>query len=250
LIGNGLRAYTVPVSTTSFPDSARFLDAVQPLLETRDVAALAAYLGRNYTTEHLCAFLCAADRDVCKVATLCLSLVGDAECISSLVDRLRDGDAIVNQMAEHALWNVWFRGGTPQANHELAMGAKGLSDREFDIAITHFNRALVLCDDFAEAYDQRGMAYYLQDRFEAALLDYRKAVKLMPCHFSAWAGLGHCYAHLEMIPQAVEAYEQVRELNPHLDGISQALGDLRRLAARRGCIENMGDGKIRNSNCE
>ncbi|MFI5382025.1 MAG: tetratricopeptide repeat protein [Tepidisphaerales bacterium] len=239
------------MSQTSFPDSARFLDAVQPLLEARDVAALAAYLGHHYTADHLCAFLCAADRDVCKVAALSLALVGDAECIPALVDRLRDPDAVINQMAEHALWNVWFRGGTPQANHELAVGARSLSDREFGDAFAHFNRALVCCPDFAEAYDQRGMAYYLMDRFEAALLDYRKAVELMPCHFSAWAGLGHCYAHLDMIPQAIEAYEQVRELHPHLDGIAQALGDVRRLAARR---ENTGtsggNGEIRNSNYE
>jgi tetratricopeptide (TPR) repeat protein len=136
-------------------------------------------------------------------------------------------------MAEHALWNVWFRSGSAQANQELARGAQCLTDREFDCAFKHFNRALLICPNFAEAYDQRGIAHFLLDEFEGAALDYRKAVELMPCHFSAWAGLGHSYAHLEMIPQAVEAYEQAREINPHLDGITHALGDLRRLAQRR-----------------
>ncbi len=222
------------MSTTSTPDSVRFLDAVQPLLAERDVVALAAYLRRNYTTEQLCSLLCDPQPDVCKVAALGLGLVGDPACIPALVDRLRDPDAMVNQMAEHALWNVWFRGGTPQANHELAMGARSLTERDFEQAFTHFNRALILCPGLAEGYNQRGMAHYLQDQFEAALLDYRRAVELMPCHFAAWAGLGHCHAQLEMIPQAIEAYEQVRELNPHMDGIAQALGDLRRLARRRG----------------
>ena len=227
------RAYTVLVSTTSFPDSEGFLTAIQPLLAARDVTALAAYLGGNYTSEQLCALLCVADRDACKVAALALGLVGDAECIPSLVDRLRDVDPVINQMAEHALWSIWFRGGTPPANQQLAHGAKSLSDREFDHALRRFSRALVLCPDFAEAYDQRGIAHYLQDHFEAALLDYQRTVELMPCHFSAWAGLGHCYAQLEMIPQAIEAYEQAREINPHLEGMAEALGDLRRLAVRR-----------------
>ncbi|MGA2497967.1 MAG: tetratricopeptide repeat protein [Tepidisphaeraceae bacterium] len=227
------RAYTLSVSTTSFPDSDRFVAAIQPLLEARDVAALAAYLDSNYTSEQLCGLLCVADRDARKVAALALGLVGDASCIPSLVGRLRDTDAVINQMAEHALWSIWFRGGTPQANQELALGARSLSDREFDDALRRFSRALILCPDFAEAYDQRGIAHYLQDHFEAALLDYQRTVELMPCHFSAWAGLGHCYAQLEMIPQAIEAYEQAREISPHLDGIAEALGNLRRLAIRR-----------------
>ena len=235
------RAYTLAVFTNSFPDSDRFLAAIQPMLEARDIAALAAYLGKSYSNEQLCAILCVTDRDACKVAALCLGLVGDANCIPSLVDRLRDADPVINQMAEHALWSIWFRGGTPRANQELAHGARSLSDREFDDALRRFNRALILCPDFAEAYNQRGIAHYMQDHFEAALLDYQMTVELMPCHFSAWAGLGHCYAQLEMIPQAIDSYEKARELNPHLEGISRALGDLRRLAFRKGHYGESGE---------
>jgi tetratricopeptide (TPR) repeat protein len=210
-----------------------FLEAVQPLLEARDVHALTRHLQGNYHIEQLCGLLASTDADVCKVAALALGLVGDRTCIDCLADRLADPDPVINQMAEHALWNVWFRSGSPQANLELCQGAQALNQRDFQCAIDHFDRALELCFDFAEAHHQRGMAWYLLEEHEQAIADYTAAVILMPNHFCAWAGLGHSNAHLERIPQAIEAYERAREINPHLKGIAQALGDLRHLAQRR-----------------
>ena len=55
----------------------------------------------------------------------------------------------------------------------------------------------------------------------------------MPCHFGAWAGLGHCYAHEGQLVDAVEAYERALEINPHLDGIRQAVAELRGGGKRR-----------------
>src|SRR2546430_1001034 len=36
-----------------------------------------------------------------------------------LLEKKKDPDPMVNEIAEHALWAVWFRGGSEQANHEL-----------------------------------------------------------------------------------------------------------------------------------
>ena len=81
--------------------------------------------------------------------------------------------------------------------------------------------------DFAEAYNQRAIAKYLQERYEESIRDCRRAVERMPCHFGAWAGMGHCHAHQGRAAEAIEAYERALLINPHLEGIRQAVDELR-----------------------
>jgi tetratricopeptide (TPR) repeat protein len=223
----------LPVSLSSPVAAHPFVSAVQPFLEARDGRALTDFLRAHYTSDDLCSLLATPQADVAKVAALALGMVGDGCCVPCLVDRLADPDPVVHQMAEHALWNVWFRAGSPAANEHLCRGTRCLNDRDFDCAFKHFNAALALCPDFAEVYHQRGLAWSLLDEYEKAIADYRQAARLMPCHFGAWAGLGQCYAMLERIEPAIEAYERARDINPRIEGIAQALGDLRRLAQRR-----------------
>jgi tetratricopeptide (TPR) repeat protein len=49
----------------------------------------------------------------------------------------------------------------------------------------------------------------------------------MPCHFGAWAGMGHCYAHLGKHAEAIRSYEKALEINPRLEGVRQGIESLR-----------------------
>ena len=49
----------------------------------------------------------------------------------------------------------------------------------------------------------------------------------MPCHFGAWAGMGHCYAHLGKHDEAIRSYEKALEINPRLEGVRQGIESLR-----------------------
>ena len=64
--------------------------------------------------------------------------------------------------------------------------------------------------------------------------DCRRAVEHMPLHFGAWAGMGHCHAHLGRIQEAVECYRRALSINPHLDGIPQAILELEKRIAAGG----------------
>jgi tetratricopeptide (TPR) repeat protein len=205
-----------------------FVASVKPLLEAKDLEGLHCHLKQHYTPEQITSLLSDSCCDVRKVAALALSLVGGRCCIPVIAERLKDRDSMTNQMAEHALWSIWFRCGTPAANTELARGTECLSDYDFDCAIAHFDRALELCPEFAEAYNQRAIAYYLQEDFESSKRDCQRAIELMPCHFGAWAGLGHCHASQENWAEAVRCYEQALAVNPHLGCIRQAVCELHR----------------------
>jgi tetratricopeptide (TPR) repeat protein len=130
-------------------------------------------------------------------------------------------------MAEHALWSIWFRCGTESANHELCRGTKAMNRRDWSVAISHFTRAIEIDPTFAEAYNQRAIVKYLQERFDESIQDCLRAVELMPCHFGAWAGMGHCHAHAGHLQEAVDSYDRALKINPHMECVMQMVSELR-----------------------
>jgi tetratricopeptide (TPR) repeat protein len=215
------------VDTLPLIDSAEFISVLTPLLAKNDVCAVVHSLQDLYTPAQIASLLASDDVDARKVAALCLSLVGRKCALEPLRCVLADPDPVVHQMAEHAMWSIWFRAGSKEANHNLARGAIALEKRSFDCACKHFGRAIEIDPDFAEPYNQRAIVHYLREQFGDSILDCRKAIERMPCHFGAWAGKGHCHAYLGNIAEAIRCYSQALAINPGLDGIRQAIKQLR-----------------------
>jgi len=57
---------------------------------------------------------------------------------------------------------------------------------------------------------QRAIVHYLSERFDESVEDCHRTVSRMPAHFGAWAGMGHCYAHLG------KHVEAIRRVLPHV----------------------------------
>ncbi|HZZ44349.1 MAG TPA: tetratricopeptide repeat protein [Tepidisphaeraceae bacterium] len=193
------------------------------------MVGLLALLKATWTPEQIVSLLGCEVCDARKVAALALALVGGKCCVPPLVEQLKDSDRMVNEMAEHALWSIWLRGSDkPQANHEVARGSQALDRREFECAIRCFDRAIELDGGFAEAYNQRAIANYLQEKYEESAGDCRRTVERMPGHFGAWAGLGHSLAHVGKLAEALEAYRVALKINPHLSCVREMVEELER----------------------
>lgn len=209
-------------------DPARFVALVQPLLERMDLQGLHDLLKSHWKSEQIQQLMTTEHADAKKVALLAIGLVGSGCCLPALTNHLKDPDPVVHAMTEHAMWNIWFRmGATPEANHQLARGAQALGRKDYEHALDHFNRALELDRDFAEAYNQRALANYLLERYEESIDDCQRSVQRMPSHFGALAGLGHCYAHLGQLREAIDSYERALAIHPHMDCLKQAIPELR-----------------------
>jgi tetratricopeptide (TPR) repeat protein len=209
-------------------DPKHFVSLVQPALQAQDWDRLMKTLKSHWTSDQILSLLSCGDCDARKIAALAIGLVGQSCCLPDLQRKLLDHDHMVVKMAEHAMWQIWFRGGAcDQANKHLARGAECLNRQELDKAIEHLNRAISLSPDFAEAYNQRAIAHYLAERYEDSVADSKKVVKLMPLHFGAWSGLGHAYLAMGKLDEAQAAYERALELNPHLDCIAELVQELR-----------------------
>jgi tetratricopeptide (TPR) repeat protein len=81
---------------------------------------------------------------------------------------------------------------------------------------------------YAEAYHQRSQAHYLQNSYQQALRDARRAFQINPLHFGALANQAHALVGLGQFPEALKVYRQVLKLHPTMPAIREAIGHLRR----------------------
>ena len=206
-----------------------FVATLQPMLATNDLNGLFHVLQNNFTPHQLKCLITCPCSDARKVATLALGLVGGTCSIPHLALQLADPDPMANQMAEHALWSIWFRMSKPSANDLLTRGTQAMESQDFEAAETHFTQALQIDPEFSEAYNQRAIVHYLCERYELSIVDCQSTIEFMPCHFGAWAGMGHYHAHLQQIKQAARCYEKALQINPHMPCIREMLGEIRKL---------------------
>src|SRR5262245_59240745 len=66
-------------------------------------------------------------------------------------------------------------------------------NQQCDRAIADYTAAIELKPDYAEAYNDRGFAYYLKGDFERAISDYARAIELRPNYPKAYNSRGVAY---------------------------------------------------------
>src|SRR4051812_45427750 len=113
------RTAAASIATTGEIDPDEFVALVKPVLAQRNPRALLDFLKSRWTKEQIFAIVRIPHEDARKVAAICLSLVGSCCCVNDISELLKDPDPCVNQIAEHALWSIWFRAGSDEANHQL-----------------------------------------------------------------------------------------------------------------------------------
>jgi tetratricopeptide (TPR) repeat protein len=214
-------------------DAQKFLRTVTPFVAAGDFERARDSIGRCWCGEKLCRFLKHTDAPVRIAAALSLTLLGDKKAIEPLTAALHDPDAQVHQAAEEALWAIWFRCGLNRSICHLKCGTHHLKHGNLDTAAEKFSLAIEADPGFAEAYNQRAIAYYLGEGYTQSIADCQQALKLMPPHFGAMAGMGHCHAHLGHYAEARQCYRQALEINPRMEGIAASLIQIQEILALR-----------------
>jgi len=224
-----MRIETAVAPAPSAIDPQEFISTLESSLSQGRVEEALLRVRARWTAGQIIALLQDKSADVRKVAALALSLVGDTGAIGPLAVALHDGDAMVAQVAEHALWSVWFRLGNPRAVCLVKCGNNHLHHGNYVCALEKFSQAIQEDPGFAEAYNQRAIAHYLSERFDESIADCQSALALVPQHFGAMSGMGHAHAHLGNWRGARHCYRLALAIHPRLEGIETSLEQIEQL---------------------
>src|SRR5262245_26279051 len=97
----------------------------------------------------------------------------------------------------------------------LKRGEDSSGVRQYDSAIADYTKAIDLKPDYAEAYNDRGFAYYLKGDFERAISDYTRAIELRPDYPKAYNSRGVVYMQAGYGPaKSVPDFDRAIKLKP------------------------------------
>lgn len=118
-----------------------------------------------------------------------------AEIRGEMLDRLFKhlGTAADAQEAEAisaAIERVWLQSDSATANLLMQRGLAAMEGKHLPLALTVFDRLLLLDPSWAEAWEKRATTKLLGGDIDGAVADMRQALKLEPRQFSALAALG------------------------------------------------------------
>ncbi len=127
---------------------------------------------------------------------------------------------------QQRIWSIWFEHPDPQLREALAAGEQALAAGRLAAAVERFSEVIRLDPEFAEGWNRRATAYYAQGRYQRSLADVTKVLAREPRHFGALAGRGLCFQALGRTAEAIAAYRQALEINPHMEQIRARLESL------------------------
>lgn len=135
--------------------------------------------------------------------------------ITQLLQDLKETDEVARQRATSELWQLWFA-------QKGEMGRELLKRSQFFLEIGNFQKAEEILTetinnypDFAEAWNRRAVLYFAQEKYEQSKQDCQKVIQLIPYHFGALHGLGLCLLALGDYREAIAAFRQALEIQPH-----------------------------------
>jgi tetratricopeptide (TPR) repeat protein len=164
-----------------------------------------------------------------RAAALAISLVGTYESNSVLGRALRDRDRCVRLIAENGIRDLWMRDGSEEQQSRLKVLVRLNSSQQFAEAAEAADELIDEAPWFAEAWNQRAIAYFQLDRFEDSANDCHQALEINPYHFGAAVGMAHCYLQLNDAFAALECFRRALNLNPDMEEIRSQADQLERM---------------------
>ena len=105
----------------------------------------------------------------------------------------------------------------------MSRAIEALSEDDYEAAEHILTSIVEINPNYAEAWDKRAMLYFVQDKYEQAIVDLEQTLRLEPRHFGALAGLGKIFEEYGQKRKALEAYRKALEIHPYLEGVSKEI---------------------------
>ena len=139
----------------------------------------------------------------------------DEPSINRLLEDLKNPNETARLRASQELWLIWFQQKGAYGLELLQRSQYLLEAKEIKQAEAVLTELINDQPDFAEAWNQRAVIYYILKQYKKSLDDCQMVIKLNPIHFGALHGLGLCYAALGEYSAAIQAFRQALEIQPY-----------------------------------
>lgn len=202
-------------------------------LTNQDCSLFVKRVARRYSCTTLERLVSVGDHTTRRASVFALSLLGDYESNPVLGRALVDRDRGVRSIAESGIRELWCRIGS-QWERETLCRIVNLNDERRHLEAAELATELIRTSSnhIAEAWCQRGVAYFHLGQYEAAIRDCDQALEINPYHFTAAAGMGQCYLLQDNPVAALEALRRALRLNPGLEEVRAQVIRLQRSLKR------------------
>ncbi len=210
-------------------DNTPLLDALyQSYLTDETSAHFVAGVSRHYTLGTLGRLAACGSPTTRRAAILAIGFLGYFDCNGALGRALHDQDRVVRLLAENSIRDLWFRDGSAQQQQWLQYIMRLNNCGRFADAAAEATELTKEADGFAEAWNQRAIAYFQLEQYRESICDCRQTIKRNPFHFASAVGMGHCYLELSDAIAALECFRWALEVNPDMENVRAQVGYLER----------------------
>jgi tetratricopeptide (TPR) repeat protein len=150
-----------------------------------------------------------------------------AEALDALFKRLANAsDADEAAGVANAIEQVWMETDSDTASLLMARALTAQQAGHLPLALTLFDKVLVLDPGWAEAWDKRATTRFLGDDLQGAMADLQQALKLEPRHFSAFVAMGFILEKQGQDRRALEVFRKALLINPQQPEIKSIIDKL------------------------
>lgn len=107
-----------------------------------------------------------------------------------------------------------YRGAQATANELIAQANKAYEAKEYDTAVSLYNKAIALYPPYTSYKLIVADTLYHLRRPSEALTAYQELVEFVPEHDQGWVGIGRCQMLLNELPAAADAFNHALRINP------------------------------------
>ncbi len=137
--------------------------------------------------------------------------------LAALVEAARAApDEMSGRTLSNQMWELWVDAPDDAAQEILDRGMRKRESYDLLGAVNDFTVLTEYCPNYAEGFNQRAFAYFLQQNYPAALTDLNRALELSPGHIAARSGRALTYMQLGELDQARADLRRALDDNPWL----------------------------------
>jgi tetratricopeptide (TPR) repeat protein len=118
----------------------------------------------------------------------------------------------------------------------LIAGLRHYKNQRFQEAIAEFEKAIRLFPDFKEAYSILGNAYFRNHMFEDAARAYARVKEMDPHDTTAYENMGVIYANGGNYVEAMKEWQRVLEIDSGRDDIRKKIERASRMVTRKAVV--------------